>query len=210
MSRRRPIPPRLFPSAARALLAGTALVLLAGCRDAKVAHYRVPHENVDEAPPAPAADMAATAVPTAAGDGLKWTVPGHWRAKPAGAMRKASYAVPGDGGEGDFSVTAFPGDVGGELANLNRWRSQIHLPPLASADVAQAVTRFDAHGLKFTVAEFANTDGPAAVRVLGAIVPVGDATWFFKLSGPDALVSREKEAFLAFLHTVEAPAPAAP
>jgi hypothetical protein len=41
--------------------------------------------------------------------------------------------------------------------------------------------------------------------MLGAIVPVGDATWFFKLSGPAALLEREKPAFLEFLKTVKAP-----
>lgn len=211
MSRRCSAPTLPCLALARAVAAAGLVAALGGCREAKVAHYRVPHENVEEAPPAPApGDMAATAVPTAAGEGLKWSVPGHWRAKPAAAMRKATYAVPGEGGEGDLSVTAFPGDVGGELANLNRWRNQIHLPPLAPADADRAVTRFESHGLKFAVAEFASSEGAAPVRVLGAIVPVGDATWFFKLSGPDALVAREREAFLAFLRTVEAPTPAVP
>ncbi|MBS0663811.1 MAG: hypothetical protein JSR48_11150 [Verrucomicrobia bacterium] len=204
---RRFVPTFLVKAVPRGLLAAGLLAVLGGCREAKIAHYRVPHENVEEPPAAtgPGSDMTATAVPTAADGGLKWTAPAHWRAKPAGAMRKASFAVPGEGGEGDLSVTAFPGDVGGELANLNRWRNQLRLPPLAPADAAGAVTRFESHGLRFAVAEFVNTGGSAPVRMLGAIVPVGDNTWFFKLSGPDALVAREKAAFLAFLHTVEAP-----
>ena len=48
---------------------------------------------------APAAsDMANTPVIKAEGAGLKWTAPAHWQSKPAAAMRKATYAVPGDAG----------------------------------------------------------------------------------------------------------------
>ena len=43
-------------------------------------------------------------------------------------------------------------------------------------------------------------------RIVGAIVPVNGATWFFKLMGPDATVSAAKPAFLEFLKTVRATA----
>jgi hypothetical protein len=60
-------------------------------------------------------------------------------------------------------------------------------------------------GLEFTVADLAaEGDGPRQ-RLLGAIASYGGETWFFKLLGPDALVTRTKPAFLAFLQTVKAP-----
>ena len=37
-------------------------------------------------------------------------------------------------------------------------------------------------------------------RMLGAIVPRAGETWFFKLTGPDALVAREKPALRSALH----------
>lgn len=196
-----------------------SLALLAACRDAKVASYRVPKEQPEPLPPiltgeVPAASgagaaMASTAVPTAAGTGLTWTAPDHWKPKPASAMRKGSYAVPGTGGaDADLSITAFPGDVGGELANINRWRGQLELPPLAEADLAAAVTRLDQNGLSFVVVDFANPQSAKSQRIVGALVPFDGATWFFKLMGPDALVAREKPVFLAFLQTVRPPAAA--
>ncbi len=207
-----------------ALLSLVSLTLLAACRESKVESYRVPKEKPEELPPgmaaggspgAPAApgsmDMASTTVPTASGSDLTWTAPAHWKAKPAAAMRKGSFTVPGDNGaEADLSITAFPGDVGGELANLNRWRGQIQLAPLSEGDLRGVTTRIEQHGLTFIVVDFANTDAAGPRRILGAIVPYNNATWFFKLTGPDALVAREKPAFLAFLQTISAPAPAAP
>lgn len=194
-----------------------AAVLLAGCRDAKISSYRVPHETPEPLPPIltgampsmPAAgagaSMANTAVPTASGEGLTWTAPSHWQAKPASAMRKGSYTVPGaSGADADLSITAFPGDVGGELANINRWRGQLSLPPITEAELPTATEHVDAHGLHFTVVDFANTaDKPQ--RILGAFAAFDGATWFFKLTGPDATVANERAAFREFLQTVKTP-----
>jgi hypothetical protein len=201
------------------LLSLVSLGLLGGCRDAKVANYRVPKEKPDELPAAAAganapasanaggSGMANTAVPTAGGADLLWTAPAQWESKPASAMRKATFTIKGDDGStADLSVTAFPGDVGGELANLNRWRGQIQLGPLQESDLAAAITRQKHNGLDFAIVDFAGTGGPKAQRILGAIVPVNGATWFFKLTGPDPLVAKEKPAFLAFLETIRAPA----
>jgi hypothetical protein len=133
---------------------------------------------------------------------LHWVAPAHWQAKPASAMRKATYLIPGaDGATAELAVSAFPGNVGGELANVNRWRGQLQLPPLGEPDLAGAITRFTAHGLPVAVVEF--TSGTQ--RLVGAIVPQGDATWFFKLTGPDAAVAAEKPEFLAFLQSLSAP-----
>jgi len=42
-------------------------------------------------------------------------------------------------------------------------------------------------------------------RMIGVIVPHAGATWFFKFTGPDSLVAREKPAFLGFLRTIRTP-----
>ncbi len=202
----------------RAILSGlaAATLFLAACGDDKVATYRVPREKEPELPAAAAADsgapadqapgapMADTSVPTASGADLTWEAPLPWKAKPASAMRKASYSVPADAGESDLSVTAFPGDVGGELANVNRWRGQVGLPLLRAEDLDSAVSRVESNGLKITIVELIPQGDPGAKSILGAIVPFGGSTWFFKLMGPGASVKASRPAFIAFLHTVKA------
>ncbi len=196
-------------------LALVAIVALASsCRQPRVASYRVPHEQPDPLPPiltgaapsgaAPGGAMAGTAVPTAEGPGLTWTAPADWKERPPTAMRKGSYAVPGDkGAEADFSITAFPGDVGGELANFNRWRGQLGLDPLDQPQVDPLIARLNQNGLSFAVAEFVNRKEEKPRRIIGAIVPYAGATWFFKLIGPEELVAREKPEFFALLQTVK-------
>ena len=155
------------------------------------------HPSIDGTPPPPG--MASTPVPTATGQALVWTAPAPWTPKPGSAMRKGSYAISGPEGAGDLSITAFPGDVGGNLANVNRWRGQLRLPPVT--DLTGAVQPLEVNGLNLLVFDAAN----GGSRILGAIVPRPGETWFFKLTGPDALVAREKPAFLDFLRTVKAP-----
>jgi hypothetical protein len=207
--------------ASRAYLSAVAAasLLLSACGDEKVSTYRVPREK-DAEPPMAAADaggqpdaaapaggspMADTAVPTASGQGLVWQAPGAWASKPAGAMRKATYGVPGAGAESDLSITAFPGDVGGELMNVNRWRGQVGLSPLRAEDLDASVSRVESNGLRMTLVELAPQGDPNGKAMIGAIVPVGGSTWFFKLTGPGASVRASKPAFLEFLHTVHAP-----
>ena len=209
--------------------AALALVAIAGCSKSEVQSYRVPKESAATLPSsmtttapaapaagagplmepvvAPAATMADTPVVTASGPGLTWTAPAGWQAKPVGAMRKGSYTVPGESGaSADLSITAFPGAVGGDLANVNRWRGQVGLAPLAASELAASITPIDAIGLKVSLVDLPSAD-PAQTRILGAMVPYQGAVWFFKLTGPGPLVASAKPAFVEFLKTVKASTP---
>jgi hypothetical protein len=121
-------------------------------------------------------------------------------------MRKATFIIPNAAGEqAELAVTAFPGDVGGNLANVNRWRQQLQLPPIGAGELGGALTHVHAGDLHIDIAELL---GPPSAegkrqRVLGAIVPFNGATWFFKLTGPDALVAAEKAAFLSFIQSIQ-------
>lgn len=211
----------------------TLPLLIAACRDNKVDAYRVPKEkdftmpgaataavpsstpaSTPGMPPAAASaapgGMAATPVAVAAGANLTWTAPATWQAKAGSAMRKGTYTITGDAGAtAELAITAFPGAVGGEFANVNRWRGQLSLTPIGEGEVNSAVTRLTVNGLTISYVDLVSTDA-APQRMLGAMVPFEGSVWFFKLLGPDAVVAKEKAAFVEFLKTVKAPAPAAP
>ena len=204
-------------------LAVSLVMILAGCKDREITAYRAPkdqpeaapaataatdantlppgHPSIDGGMPSPGADMAGTPVPTADNADLAWTAPADWATKPLGQMRKGSYAVKGDGGEADLSITAFPGATGGLEANLNRWRGQVGLPPQSPDEVTAATEKFDTNGLPVILVDYAGNGN----RLVGAIIAYGGNSWFFKLMGPDAVVAGQKAAFVQFLHTVKAP-----
>ncbi len=194
-----------------------ATLLLSGCKDRQITSYRAAKDPAPAAlPPATAGNlpadhpaigpsqetgssMASTAVPTAGGSGLTWTAPASWTVKPNGSMRKGSFAIKAGTAEADLSITAFPGATGGLEANLNRWRGQVGLPPQAPAEVTAAVENFSANGLEFILVDYAGSEN----HLIGAIVPYGGNSWFFKLMGPDALVAAQKDSFREFLRTVK-------
>lgn len=204
-------------------LAFTAFVT--GCRKEEVTSYRVPkepaaaatphdhaaHAKADAPPPAPAAPapassggtMASTPVATASGAGLTWKGPAHWTDKGASGMRKGTFTINGENGAAaELAITAFPGDVGGEAANVNRWRGQLQLAPLSEAEVVRSIERIEFAGLKVGLVDLRNDVNGVTTRMLGAFVAHQGATWFFKLTGPDALVAKEKGAFLDFVKTI--------
>lgn len=149
------------------------------------------------------AAMANTAVTTASGPGLGWTAPAAWTAGPELPMRKATLLISGDSGaNAELAITAFPGDVGGNLANVNRWRQQLGTPPISEAELGTALQHMHVGPLHVDVVELIGSGMSPTQRVLGAIVPYSGSTWFFKMTGPDDLVAREKPAFLAFLQTI--------
>jgi hypothetical protein len=152
------------------------------------------------------AAMRNTAVNVASGPGLAWDAPAGWTPGPERPMRKATLVIgAADGGAGaELAVTAFPGDVGGNLANVNRWRQQLGLPPIGQDELGSALQHLHVGPLHVDVVELVGPARPPAApqRVLGAIVPYEGATWFFKLTGPDSLVTAERERFLAFIRSV--------
>ena len=149
------------------------------------------------AAPAPAPAPAAAA---AAGDGsLTWTVPDGWVLGPVAPGRYATFMVAGaEGAKAELAISHFPGDVGGDLANVNRWRDQIGMEPIDAAALAPLVSKLTAGAKTLSVVDLT---GPKT-RLTTGWTRHGADTWFFKLSGPDGLVGAEKAKFTAFLESV--------
>ena len=111
-------------------------------------------------------------------------------------MQAAKFSVPAkDGAKADVMVSVFPNSTGGTLGNVNRWRGQIGLAPVADAELAPLVKPLDEKIPAAVVADMASNGR----RLVGAIVPRGGQWFFFKLLGDDAAVAAQKDAFLAFV-----------
>lgn len=148
-------------------------------------------------------DLAAAANPNEP----QWEIPPRWQEKAPSAMVLKSFSVGGEEHEARISITAFPGDVGGTLANVNRWRNQLSLEPVAESELSKLTTPIDVLGGKGTLVEMNGTDGKTGkpARMIAAMVPRKEKTWFYKLMGDEATVSREKDAFVKFVQTVRYP-----
>lgn len=183
-----------------------AALALAGCRREQVTHFRV-EKGVDLAG---ASESAAPAPPGMSGDvpppprpdaPLAWSLPKGWSQDVSGGMRYATLKPPAAGGKIDVSVVVLPGPAGGELANVNRWRGQIGLPPMAEADLAAARKMLRSQVGELAVYDF-TSDGQKKSRMVAALAELDGSTWFLKMTGDAEPVAKARPDFLKILESL--------
>ena len=146
---------------------------------------------------------------------VSFELPEGWQEKsPTGAMRSAEATIPGEGGDAEMIVFYFgPGQGGGVEPNLQRWVGQMQMeegtePERGSFQVGDlTVTHITVHG---TLLPSGMGTGPSEPQpdstLMGAVVEGPSGPWFFKVTGPQATLEGEQEAFLEMLHTLQPPA----
>lgn len=135
------------------------------------------------------------------------TVPAGWETAPPGEMRVASFKIKEQGKMAEVSVVPLAIPEGREADNVNRWRAQVGMPPVTAADlpkISQAVPVGSETGQLFEQAG-ANSGSGDQERLLVAVTRYRGRSWFFKISGDDALVQSQKPAFLEYIKNYEFP-----
>lgn len=141
----------------------------------------------------------ASASPAAEKPPIKWQIPPGWSPAPASAMRYAAFAAAGDKGEKiDISVVTFPGDGGGDVENINRWRQQIGLAPMDGTAVNSSVVPLETGQTSFSTIDISS----ANTRTVAAWTRWDGRAWFLKLTGPNAAVEKEKPNFVKFVQSI--------
>lgn len=136
----------------------------------------------------------------------KWDVPSGWKEVPGGQFLVAKFLLTGAAdAQAAVNVSMSPGDGGGLLANVNRWRTQLGLGPVAEADLANQTQALDLADGKASVTDIAGQDtkNGQQARLLAVVIPRSGQTWFYKLMGSAQVVQQEKDAFMKFVQSVK-------
>lgn len=166
--------------------------------DEHAGHDHAAHEgHAASAGPASAAATARIADPRS----VVWTAPETWKSLGAGGMRLASYQLPD---AGDLSVISLGGDGGGLLANINRWRNQIGLDPIAEGQLAGQTRALESSIGTFIGVKLINP-AQADKAMCGAVLSGSDFTLFVKLTGSQACVEKHADAVFTFCTQAKAP-----
>ncbi len=159
-------------------------------------------------PPIDAGSMMAPAGMEASSGQAKpnWNVPSGWKEVPGGQFLVAKFMISGDASaQAAVNVSSAPGEGGGLLANLNRWRAQLGLGPVAEADLAKDTQPLDLAGAKASVADITGKDARSGeqARLVAVVVPRSGDTWFYKLMGNAQVVQQQKDAFMKFVESAK-------
>jgi len=143
--------------------------------------------------------MAAAAPQTTSAPPIKWTTPEGWTEIPPSSMRYASFSVSAqDGDKIDISVVTFPGDGGSDADNVNRWRGQIGLAPVDANAVTSQLAPLKTEDTTFSTTDIAANK----TRTIAAWTRHDGRVWFFKATGPNAAIEKEKPNFVKFIESV--------
>lgn len=202
---------RKFSQAGLALiLFAAALLCLSACDRAQPTTYKIPKEVRTATLPMPDTDTPSATAPSnmevlpgmqeaanKAGE-IGYTKPAGWQEVAASGIRKANFKVADESGSAEITVLTFPGDVGGRLANINRWRGQIGLADAALDDLPAYTVGIDIANHR---ALYVRLEGEVQ-SILGALLPFHGNTWFFKMLGDTNTVLANETAMQDFLNSI--------
>jgi hypothetical protein len=109
----------------------------------------------------------------------------------------------------ELTVSALPGNGGGLLPNINRWRGQLGLPPIREDDEPSMrellkpenlINVADGRGL---LVEMSSEAFDAALRrkVLVLLAPRREEIWFIKMTGPEKDVDGQRQGLALWLRS---------
>ena len=187
--------PRSLGEEKLVLLFAMAMAMVS-CNNDKIEVYKIPKEGITVA-----MQSASGGLVPPPGNPAQWTKPEGWSEQPLSEMRLGSFKVDGpNAASADVSVIAFPGEAGGLVSNINRWRGQLQLAPLEEAELLQSIQRTEVDHLPTYLVDFQTAENaPKPSRILGAVLQTADRTWFVKMTGPPEFIETQRQKFLDFV-----------
>jgi len=170
---------------------------LTACDDATVQEEQIA-KGIEEIPAADHPDehsggqSSETKIPSSTESRFPWTVPEGWVFdETPRQMRIATYMAPTEAGDREVTVTRFPGHVGGELANTNRWRGQMGLASITGGELEEHIERFSMEGYDgYQIRIESDSGAMLAAAVFDESI---NQTWFVRVTLPNSDLADQLE-----------------
>lgn len=192
----------------RSLAAIAGALILAGCAEDEAQVHEAPEgvetiAEADRAAPDPRPERPTTTgappeqAEAAAPSEQPWTTPESWSESPdVPSMRLATLVIDDESGPVEVAISRFAGDVGGMLANVNRWRGQVGLPPVGQAELDGLLERFESPGFEGALLHI---EGERQHMLVASIYETAaDRTWFVRVLEEPEIAERVKDEVFEF------------
>ncbi len=136
---------------------------------------------------------------------FRFTLPEGWKDEGPAGMRKVNLST---GADTQCYLITLPGEGGGLVENLNRWRNEVGLAPIR-AEEAAALPRIELLGeacpLLDVSGDYQGMGGSAGSdrTLLGTVLIRPTESLFIKMVGPSEEVLAHRDAFVAFVESLE-------
>jgi hypothetical protein len=137
---------------------------------------------------------------------IKWKLTKEWQKRQPSKMQLYKYQYNKDSDhQAILTITMIPGNGGGLLANVNRWRNQLGLGQTTKKALDKQKTVIKKSAFDITVVGLDSTDQHRKPfsAMIAAYLTINDEAWFFKLTGNGHLHHGFNEPFNTFLNSVE-------
>ena len=171
-----------------ALLPLLGALLCSSCKREEIRVYTVAKQ-------APAATPAAEAAPEGQPrqhPKITYTLPPDWQDMGPNAMSLANFHIKTDAGEASVNVTPLGSMAGGESAIVNMWREQVGQPPLPDSEAAATLSPVEIGGESGQLFEISGQLAGKPLKIVTAFVHRSDGSWFYKMQGPDVVVTGQE------------------
>ncbi len=193
---------RKVRSIACCLILAGMLPISTGCDEEDIGVYQATKSEpyVEPAPFTSPTESRATA------PAIRWDVPEGWNESPnASSILYAVFEAKSGLGDARITVTQLSSDGGGVLANINRWRGQVGQPAIQSLE-EQTMEPIRVGNSPTDLIDLIAPGGADAglERLMVVMVPRPQEgiTWYFKMTGPTAVMDAQKSAFVSFVGSV--------
>ena len=131
---------------------------------------------------------------------LAYLLPSGWEKIPSGKMVLETYKLISGS---KVTLSAFPGDVGGLAANVNRWARQSNLKDRDLINEVLSQVKKKSGKRVYLLVDFLKVTSGEQSSLLAAIFSFKDKTLFVKLVGQHRDLEAEKNTFLGFLNSIK-------
>lgn len=127
---------------------------------------------------------------------ISWEKPNNWQKVSPGNMQIAKFLLNKEDND-HVSIATFPGDVGGMMANVNRWRRQLSLSPINQENIK--LKNYKGDYFNFKVVKINNENKSIVV----AIFEKKGRTTFVKMVAKNSVAKQKYKEFIDFCFTIK-------